>query len=143
MSVIHRFRGETDGWDWEDVPVERIAPGVTARRFISRRDGSDHLELRYFELQPGAGSHYEAHNYEHAVLVLRGQGEVALGEQAFPVSRGDAIFIPADEKHQFRASTNEVFGFLCTVLDPEFRKKVYGPPRRVYFDQVDNIKFNA
>jgi quercetin dioxygenase-like cupin family protein len=135
MSVIHRFRGEDDAWDWEGVPVEEIGPGVTARRFISRRDGSDHLELRYFELQPGASSHYEAHNYEHAVLVLRGRGQVVLGEEAFDVGNGDAIFVPADEKHQFRASAGELFGFLCTVLDPEFRKDVYGEPQRVYFDE--------
>ncbi len=135
MSTVHRFSGQGEAWDWEDVPVEEIAPGVTARRFISRRDGSDHLELRYFELQPGAHSHYEAHNYEHAVLVLRGQGQVVLGETPISVARGDAIFIPADEKHQFRASASETFGFLCTVLDPEFRKGVYGEPRRIYFDE--------
>ena len=134
MSIIHRFKGNHKTWDWEGVPVEDIAPGVTARRFISRRDGSDHLELRYFELQPGASSHYEAHNYEHAVLVLRGRGEVTLGNETSAVAKGDAVFVPADEKHQFRASLGDIFGFLCAVLDPEFRKGVYGDPRRVYFD---------
>ena len=43
--------------------------------------------------------------------------------------------ISVDEKHQFRASLGEIFGFLCTVLDPEFRKDVYGEPQRVYFDE--------
>lgn len=134
MSVIHRFSGKDDAWDWAGVPVEDLGGGVTARRFISRRDGSNHLECRYFELQPGASSHYEAHNYEHAVLALRGRGQVVLGEEAYDVAKGDAIFIPADEKHQFRAAVDEVFGFLCVVLDPEFRKGVYGEPRREYFD---------
>ena len=89
MSVIHSFKGVDGGWDWEGVPVLSYGPerpGVTVQRFISRRDKSNNLELRYFELEPGAVSNFESHNYEHAVLVLRGRGTVRLGEQLHPSS---------------------------------------------------------
>jgi quercetin dioxygenase-like cupin family protein len=135
MSTIHHFLTKDGGWDWEGVPVEQLQPGVTARRFISRRDGSNQLELRYFELEPGASSHDEQHNYEHAVLVLRGRGAVLLGDEVFSVQAGDAIFVEANERHQFKATADEPFGFLCTVLDPELRVTVHGEQIRILFDE--------
>jgi len=135
MSIIHRFQGRNGGWDWEGVPLEQNKPGLTARRFISRRDGSENLELRYFELEPGASSNYEQHNYEHAVLVLRGQGIVLLGGEVSYVQEGDAIFVESDEKHQFRATMEGPFGFLCTVLDPNLRVAVHGEQIRILFDE--------
>ena len=129
MSVIHRFVGVGGGWDWEGVPVQDYGPqrpGVTVRRFISRQDASNNMEIRYFELQPGATSNFESHNYEHAVLVLRGQGSIRLGDQVHPIQFGDAIFVESDQIHQFRAAENEVLGFMCAVLDKDLRVTVHG-----------------
>lgn len=128
MGIIHRFKGIDGSWDWEGVPLEGYgsdSPGASVRRFISRRDGSSNIEMRYFELQPGAHSNFERHNYEHGVLILRGQGTVRLGTETFPVSLGDAIYIPPDEIHQLRAG-DQVLGFLCVVLDRELRVTVHG-----------------
>jgi quercetin dioxygenase-like cupin family protein len=137
MSIIHHFRGKKGGWDWEDVPVQDYGPAqpeVTVRRFISRQDSSNNMELRYFELAPGACSNFEQHNYEHAVLVLQGRGTVRLGEAVFPIRFGDAIFVEADEVHQFRAAEDEPLGFMCAVLDKELRVTVHGEQRLVMFD---------
>ena len=134
MSVIHRFKGRSGSWEWEGVPVEELKSGVTGQRFISKRDGSYNLELRYFEIQPGAASNCEKHNYEHAVLVLRGRGTVVIEEDVFPVQFGDAIFVDANAKHQFRAGQDEPFGFLCTVIAEELRPQVLGEQKRVLFD---------
>jgi quercetin dioxygenase-like cupin family protein len=100
-------------------------PGVTVRRFVSRRDSSNNLELRYFELQPGAHTNWEQHNYEHAVLVLRGHGRVRLGEEFFPIRFGDAVFVAADEIHEFVAAADDLLGLMCTVLDKELRVVVH------------------
>ncbi len=132
MGTIHKFAGDAGGWHWQGVEVENYGsemPGVTVRRFISRRDNSNNLELRYFELEPGATSNFESHNYEHAVLVLRGRGSVRLGDEIHPIQFGDAVFVEADEIHQFRADGGERLGFLCTVLDKELRASVHGAPR--------------
>jgi quercetin dioxygenase-like cupin family protein len=134
MSVIHRFNGADGGWDWEGVPVHDYGPqrpGVTVRRFISRQDGSNNIEVRYFELQPGATSNFESHNYEHAVLVLRGRGGVRLGDEVHPIQFGDAIFVESDQIHQFRAAEDGVLGFLCAVLDKDLRVSVHGEQRLV------------
>lgn len=128
MGIIHRFKGTDGNWDWEGVPLEGYSndpSAATVRRFLSRRDGSSNIEMRYFELQPGAHSNFERHNYEHGVLILRGQGTVRLGIETFPVSFGDAIYILPDEIHQFQAG-DQILGFLCVVLDRELRVTVHG-----------------
>lgn len=124
MGVIHHFAGQNGSWDWEGVAVEDYThklPGVTTRRFISRQDGSHNLELRYFELAPSASSNLEQHVHEHAVLILRGQGQVLLGDEWHPIKCGDAIFIPTNETHQFRAAEDDTLGFLCAVLSRRLR----------------------
>ena len=129
MSIIHAFQGIDGGWGWDGVPVLGYGPerpGVTVQRFISRRDKSNNLELRYFELETGTTSNFESHNYEHAVLILRGRGTVRLGEQIHPIKFGDVIFISADEIHQFLAAANEPLGFMCAVLDKDLRVTVHG-----------------
>ena len=129
MSVIHRFTGIDGGWDWEGVPVQDYGsarPGVTVRRFISRQDHSSNMEVRYFEMQPGASTSHERHNYEHAVLVLRGHGTARLGEQTVPIACGHAIFVAADEVHQFCAAADDTLGVLCAVLDKDLRPTVHG-----------------
>ena len=101
-------------------------PGVTVQRFISRRDKSNNLAAPLLRSwKPGAVSNFESHNYEHAVLVLRGSGAVRLGERIHPIKFGDVIFVSADEIHQFLAA-DETLGFMCAVLDKELRVTVHG-----------------
>ena len=73
------------------------------------------FHLRYFEIAPGGFSSFEQHAHEHAVFVLRGQGEVQLGEQVHALGHGDVVYV-AHERHQFRnPSATEPLGFLCIV----------------------------
>jgi quercetin dioxygenase-like cupin family protein len=46
---------------------------------------------------------------------MRGSGEVMLGDSWEPVSYGDIVYVAPNESHQFRASGDEPFGFLCIV----------------------------
>jgi quercetin dioxygenase-like cupin family protein len=139
MGVIHKFTGENGNWNWAGVPVKNygpVRPDVTVQRFISRQDDSNNMEIRYFELKPGACSNWEGHNYEHAVLVLRGRGTVRLGAEIFPIQFGDAIFVESDEVHQFRAADDEPLGFMCAVLDKELRIMVHGEQKLAMFDDA-------
>jgi len=137
MGTIHRFRGVNNGWAWEGVPIGNYGaarPGVTVQRFISRQDHSNNLEIRYFEIEPRACSNFEKHNYEHAVLVLRGSGTVQLGEEVHQIGHGDAVFVESDEVHRFVAGPDEPLGFICAVLDKELRYTVHGEQDLVTFD---------
>ena len=71
--------------------------------------------MRYFEIAPGGFSSLEQHAHEHAVIVLRGTGEVRLGESLYSLEFGDAVYVAPHETHQFRNSSSEPFGFLCIV----------------------------
>ena len=137
MGTIHRFQGSNGSWAWEDVPLHDYGPsrpGVTVQRFISRQDKSNNMEIRYFELQPGACSNFEKHNYEHAVLVLRGKGTVQIGDEIHEIGFGDSIFVESDDVHRFIAGDEGPLGFMCTVLDKELRFTVHGEQDLIMYD---------
>jgi quercetin dioxygenase-like cupin family protein len=137
MGTIHRFQGKNGSWAWEGVPVGNYGParpGVTVQRFISRQDNSNNLEVRYFEIEPKACSNFEKHNYEHAVLILRGRGTVQLGAEVHEIGKGDAVFVESDEVHRFVAGSDGPLGFMCAVLDKELRYTVHGAQALVMYD---------
>jgi ribulose-bisphosphate carboxylase large chain len=75
-----------------------------------------HFHLRYFEVAPGGHTSLEHHGHIHAVVALRGCGSVRLGEEVFPLSFGDVVYVAPGEVHQLRNDEgNEPFGFLCVV----------------------------
>src|SRR5262249_23252175 len=55
--------------------------GVTRMQLAGGQGESTAFHLRYFEIAPGGYSSLEKHVHEHVVTVLRGAGEVQLGEQ--------------------------------------------------------------
>jgi len=137
MGTIHRFQGRNGSWAWEGVPLQEYGesrPGVTVQRFISRQDNSNNMEIRYFELQAGMSSNFEKHNYEHAVLVLKGTGTVQIGDEIHEIGFGDAIFIESDDVHRFVAGDEGPLGFMCAVLDKELRFQVHGEQDLVMYD---------
>lgn len=84
-------------------------------------------ELRYFELAPGATTAHERHRHEHAVVVLRGNGEVLLDGVVHALAPGDLVRVAADGAHQFRNRGAEPFGFLCVVDSERDRPRPVDP----------------
>jgi quercetin dioxygenase-like cupin family protein len=90
--------------------------GVTRLQLAGGQGEGIAFHLRYFEIAPGGFSSLEKHEHEHVVTVLRGAGEVRLGDQVHPLGFGDTVYVAAGEVHQFRnPSEAEPFGFLCIV----------------------------
>jgi quercetin dioxygenase-like cupin family protein len=118
-SRVLRFRPE---FRWEGVPEAEYKQsadhwrGVTRFGLVGGTGESTRFHLRYFEIAPGGFSSYERHRHEHAVVILRGRGEVQLGEVVHAVSFGDTVYVAPNEPHQFRnPSGTEPLGFLCVV----------------------------
>jgi len=117
-SRVMRFES---GFRWQGVPAtEYKAPanhwcGILRTVLIGERGESTKFDVRYFEIAPGGFSSLESHTHEHAVIVLRGRGEVQLGDGAHALGFGDAVYVAPCEAHQFRNPTTEPFGFLCVV----------------------------
>ncbi|MBI3998875.1 MAG: cupin domain-containing protein [Armatimonadetes bacterium] len=87
--------------------------GVERFILVGRNDPTA-FELRYFEIAPGGYSSFERHHHAHGVLVVRGRGQVRIGDAVHRVRPMDFVFIPPGTPHQFRAG-REPFGFLCPV----------------------------
>ncbi len=115
-SPVRRF----SGYRWEDTDLlaykeEGSAPFKAITRQTLFRHPEMKGELRYFEMAAGGYSTLERHEHVHAVLILRGQGQVMLGGEVFAISQNDLVTIEPMTWHQFRANAGEPMGFLCMV----------------------------
>jgi len=107
------------------VPLERVelpgAAGCAYRVAVSQCDGAPNFAMRIFEVQPGGHTPLHQHPYEHEIYVLEGTGTIWRENQELPVKSGDVLFIPADEKHQFKNAANSTFKFMC-LIPAQFQK---------------------
>lgn len=107
-------------YKWEDVSVLAYKETGTNFKNITRQvlfDGMGDLpcQLRYFEVQPGGYSTLERHEHVHLVMILRGAGQVFLGDGIHSIGEKDVITVPPQTWHQFQANTGVPLGFLCLV----------------------------
>ena len=110
---------------WEGVEVAGYAPdalgtGVTRHTIVGNRksDASEpgpRMELRYFEVAPGAASRLEKHEHEHYVIVRRGLGYAIIGDTATEIGPNDVVYVGPLELHQFVNRGTTPFGFYCFV----------------------------
>lgn len=108
---------------WDGVAVREYKDPAPHYRDVSRQtllgdadtDPALGVQLRYFEVAPGGHSTLERHAHPHAVVVLRGRGEVLLGGCIEPVDSGDCVYVGPHTWHQFLAAPDAPLGFLCVV----------------------------
>jgi len=105
-------------FDWrevEAVKAEEGASGLNVRWLITKDVGAENFAMRLFEMAPAGFSPLHSHPWEHEVYILQGEGVILMeeGERTFNV--GTVIFIPPDEKHQFRNTGSETVRFLCLI----------------------------
>lgn len=120
MPSVARF--DRSRFRWSGVasrpykaPDRGLATWKGVERFVLVGRGEPTaFHLRYFEIAPRGYSSFERHRHAHAVLVVRGQGSVRLGDRVHRLGPMDFVYIPPGVPHQFRAG-REPFGFLCPV----------------------------
>ena len=115
--LLHR---KANAYRWEGVntlPYKQDDRALfkSITRQVLFADPQLHAELRYFEIEPGGYSTLERHEHMHAVLILRGHGHCLVGKEVRAVELRDLITVPPLTWHQFRASADELLGFLCMV----------------------------
>jgi ribulose-bisphosphate carboxylase large chain len=127
-SRVLRFRPD---FQWQGIPVAPYKEagdhwrGVRRTVLVGQAGERTAFQVRYFEIAPGGYSSLEEHEHEHAVVVLRGRGEVRLGEAVHDLGFGDTVYVAPREVHQFRnPSAAEPFGFLCVVDAERDRPRV-------------------
>ena len=122
MGIIHR-RGTIENGElrWHDVPVRAYGPensgadNATRQILIGTDENSPNFHVRYFAVQPGGHTSLDQHAHEHGVYILHGRARVRLENSEHELNTGDVVYIPGNQIHQFFASGQEPFGFLCVV----------------------------
>ena len=115
-----RFDGRRFAWEGRDPIAYKDCSdlpfaGVTRVELLGRAGEPSAFELRYFEIAPGGYSSLERHRHIHAVIAVRGQGELVVHDRATPLAHLDIAYVPPMATHQLRATGDEPFGFFCIV----------------------------
>ena len=109
---------------WEGVEREGYIPGeatkvvrhtLIGRRKESRDEPGPQIEVRYFEVPPGAVTRLEKHEHEHFVIVGEGVGQAIVGENVREIKQHDVVYVAPLEPHQFVNRGDVTFGFFCIV----------------------------
>ena len=108
-SPVRRFVVAEEGFRWAEVELKRYKEEGAARfRDVTRqtlfRRPDLRGELRYFEVAASGHSTLERHEHAHAVMILRGRGDVLIGSDVHSVGTFDLVTVPPATWHQFRAS---------------------------------------
>ena len=119
-NPVRAFAPVGDDYRWDAVELLRYKEdGATPFRDVTRqtlfRRPDMRGELRYFEVAANGHSTLERHEHAHAVLILRGGGEVLVGDGVHALASFDLVTIPPLTWHQFRAASESPLGFLCMV----------------------------
>ena len=117
------MRASKRGWEGvEAAGYDPNAPGTgVARHTIvgtRKNDPSEpgpKMELRYFEVQPGAASRLEKHEHEHYVVVRTGLGYAVMGDDVSELGPNDVVYVGPLVLHQFVNRGDAPFGFYCFV----------------------------
>ena len=95
------------------------AAGVKMRMLVGHEDGAGNFHMRHFEIEPGGHSPHHNHDYEHEILILAGSGVAKTEQGDRPFSAGDALFVPANETHQFTNTGDAPLQFICLSPAPK------------------------
>ena len=92
---------------YTEVPAEVVevegADKVTVRWVISEADGAPNFAMRIFEFEADGHSPYHAHDWEHEIFILEGDGYLTIEGEKHPFKPGDVVFIPGGTNHNFTA----------------------------------------
>jgi quercetin dioxygenase-like cupin family protein len=122
MSVIHRFIGGENDFNWENVDLT-IFDGSDGAKNASRRlliteenEGAKFFVFRYFRVLPGGNSTpFDQHLHDHGVLILHGHCKVRLNDQEFTAGPMDVVYVSPNDVHDFTVEGDEPLGFLCVI----------------------------
>ena len=104
------------GWEGIVPTTYKNEPGtwVDVARHVLFDSPDSQFQVRYFEIAPNGYSSFEMHQHEHCVVVIRGSGQVRLGDVWREIGEGDLVRVLSETPHQFR-SEGETLGILCIV----------------------------
>jgi quercetin dioxygenase-like cupin family protein len=95
--------------------VEEGAARVKIRWLVTKDVGAENSAMRLFEVESGGYTPLHTHPWEHEAFILEGQGLVVGGAEERVFRKGDVVFIPSNEVHQFKNTSENAVKFLCMI----------------------------
>ena len=91
------------------------AEGVSVAKLIGADDDSPTVGMRLFEIAPGGKTPWHAHDWEHVLYGVEGQGTLKTehGDAAF--GPGDSFMTEPGEEHNFVNTGKGIWRFICIV----------------------------
>ena len=105
-------------FNYEDIEAKDAEKGTSKLRvrwLITKEMGAENFAMRLFEMEPGGYSPLHSHRWEHEVFILKGEGTVSGAGEERKFTANTVIFIPPNEKHQFKNTGETTLKFLCLI----------------------------
>jgi len=99
----------------EIIPSESGISGVKMRKVIAEKEGAKNFIMRVFEIESGGYTPLHKHDWEHEVFVLNGTGTVVSQDGEREINKGDVVFVPNGEEHQFKNTSKDKLEFICLI----------------------------
>ena len=103
---------------YTDVPAEKVEKGAkntTIRWLIAEPECAPHFYMRLFEIGPDGATPDHAHEWEHEVFILEGEGKLCGDGKIMTLRAGDAVFVPEGENHYFESAGGKTMKMLCLI----------------------------
>ncbi len=104
---------------YAEIAEERVldpeAKDVFIRVLIGPGDGAKVFHMRRFRVLPGGHTPHHAHDWEHEVFIISGEGKLETPDGPRPFKTGDVIFVDPGIKHQFKNTGASELEFFCLI----------------------------
>ncbi len=84
---------------------------------ISPKEGWEGHVMRVLNVDAFGYTPKHSHPWYHVNYVLEGKGELQIGDEVFPLSKGSYAYVPENTLHQFRNTSDETLKFICIVVE--------------------------
>jgi quercetin dioxygenase-like cupin family protein len=99
-----------------EVRMEGVQ-GVSKANVIGLDNGWATNTMRVFRLAAKGFTPRHQHDWEHVNYIIKGKGQVRIGEEVHEVKEKDFAFVPPNIEHQFENPYDEDLEFICIVPD--------------------------
>jgi len=89
-------------------------PGLVHQTLASHNDGLKGTEVWMQTIEPGGETPIHYHDCEEVVVVIKGSGQLTIGEDITAFSSNHTLIIPPEVVHQLINSGNEEIFLLAT-----------------------------
>ena len=93
--------------------------GITSYLLVSEStSGAKNITTTLVEMSPGGKQHIHHHVTEQSYFIIRGKGEMTVGNEKRTVQWGDSIYIPSNSPHGLINNGKEIFIYLSAGSPP-------------------------